>query len=137
MKLVIQNALPSLFETPDAGFKVGRDAPDVTSDIDATDLFKLSEYMKQGKTHTVALQKTKRNNFVGVTVGRGVDNDVCLNDPKLSKFHGWFYAGHYVDAGSKNGSYINGVKCEPKREYRVQPGDELTLGALVVVVESL
>lgn len=34
------------------------------------------------------------------------------------------------DLGSTNGTQLNGVPCEPLREYRLRHGDELTLGNL-------
>lgn len=34
------------------------------------------------------------------------------------------------DLGSTNGTYLNGVPCEPLREYRLRHGDELALGKL-------
>lgn len=51
-----------------------------------------------------------------ITIGRSTTNDIQLQDPKVSRFHcrveqtdqGFML----VDLRSKNGSYVNGVRCE-------------------------
>lgn len=143
MFLLIQNPPASLLETSESGYKT-----EETSDTSGFQVetirtprpFVGASAATMPKTLAVELKKTKRNNFIGITVGRGLDNDVCLNDAKLSKFHGWFFRcsnqWFYTDVGSKNGSAINGITCEARKEYRVQTGDELVLGVLKTVFVS-
>ncbi|RMH38915.1 MAG: FHA domain-containing protein [Deltaproteobacteria bacterium] len=67
-----------------------------------------------------------------ITVGRTGNNDVVLNDVTVSRFHAYFKrrdAGWVVcDAGSKNGTRIDGVRLEPRREAPIAPGAEVVFG---------
>ena len=55
-----------------------------------------------------------------ITIGRTPNNDIAVIDPSVSRFHayvrqasdGWVVA----DAGSRNGSWLRGVRLEPRRE---------------------
>jgi hypothetical protein len=75
-----------------------------------------------------------------VTVGRTANNDVVLPDISISKFHAFFRLSgreraHLVDAGSKNGTWLNGVRLPPRGEPAlIQVGDALRFGTLEVVL---
>ena len=64
--------------------------------------------------------KNQENAFGrGITVGRTGNNDVVLDDGTVSRFHAWFQRepdGSYTvtDAGSKNGSFVTGVRLQPR-----------------------
>ena len=70
----------------------------------------------------------------GVTIGRATSSDVVLDDTSVSRLHAllqyeprgaqWFLS----DAGSRNGTRLNGLKLEPRTRGQVQDGAELTLG---------
>lgn len=65
-----------------------------------------------------------------VTIGRSAGNDIQLLDPKVSRFHcrveqtdqGFML----VDLGSKNGSYVNGVRC---KAVQITRRDVLKIGS--------
>jgi hypothetical protein len=82
--------------------------------------------------------KNQENAFGrGITVGRTGNNDVVLDDGTVSRFHAWFQRetdGRYVltDAGSKNGSYVAGVRLAPRRPSPVADGTRLRFGQVEV-----
>ncbi len=82
--------------------------------------------------------KNQENAFGrGITVGRTGNNDVVLDDGTVSRFHAWFQretGGRYVltDAGSKNGSYVAGVRLAPRRPSPVVDGTRLRFGQVEV-----
>jgi hypothetical protein len=67
-----------------------------------------------------------------ITIGRTSNNDVVIADTSVSRLHayikrsgtGWLVA----DAGSKNGSYLNGVRMEPRKEQPLPSRIELRIG---------
>ena len=66
-----------------------------------------------------------------ITIGRTSNNDVVIVDPSVSRLHayvrqagGWMVA----DAGSKNGSWLDGVVLEPRREAALPPGAMVRFG---------
>jgi hypothetical protein len=64
-----------------------------------------------------------------VTIGRSPDNDVVLNDPQVSRLHARIIldegAVAIEDAGSLNGTYVNG---ERTGRARLVPSDAVTIG---------
>ncbi len=74
-----------------------------------------------------------------VTIGRGLDNDVVLNDEqRLSRHHARieFKYGQFLlfDLGSTNGTLVNG---RPITQIVLTPGDLISLGGLEVVFQTL
>jgi len=68
------------------------------------------------------------------TIGRGVNNDLQFKNPWLSRLHaritprdGLFYL---ADAGSRNGTYLNGQTLEGER--RLAHGDVIALGEVLL-----
>jgi pSer/pThr/pTyr-binding forkhead associated (FHA) protein len=61
-----------------------------------------------------------------ITLGRTANNDLVVSDVQVSKFHAWFrIKGNVVevcDAGSRNGTYLNDVRIEPKVVHQVSWG---------------
>jgi hypothetical protein len=74
-----------------------------------------------GETIVFEVRKLKDNAFQrGVTVGRTSNNDLVIDDHSVSRFHAWFQRGddgawQLADAGSKNGTYLDGHRLAPKR----------------------
>lgn len=72
------------------------------------------------------------------TLGRGKDNDIVIDDGRVSRQHGRFQARRgalvYTDLGSTNGSRVNGVRVD---EIALGYGDRLEIGDTVLVVETL
>lgn len=74
-----------------------------------------------------------------LTVGRGKDNDIVLDDPTVSRFHASLTLNHrgevlVADLGSANGTFINGRRITSAQILRQH--DELTLGGLLFKLED-
>jgi pSer/pThr/pTyr-binding forkhead associated (FHA) protein len=71
-----------------------------------------------------------------VTVGRGVDAEVALDDHSVSRRHCVIYemAGmlEVRDLGSRNGTFVNGLGIA---KARMMPRDKLTIGTRTFVVD--
>ncbi|HEX2676579.1 MAG TPA: FHA domain-containing protein [Polyangiales bacterium] len=69
-----------------------------------------------------------------VSVGRALNKDVVLRDHSVSKFHAWFEVerGQWTvsDAGSTNGTLLNGSKLTAKESFPVSSGDLLRFGSI-------
>lgn len=76
-------------------------------------------------THVIPLESTQ------ITIGRGLNNDVILEDTRVSRHHAQlrYRARRFwvTDLGSTNGTYVNG---EPVQEQALRDGDTLSLGGL-------
>jgi hypothetical protein len=87
-----------------------------------------------GEPIVFPIVKNQENAFGrGITVGRTGNNDVVLDDGTVSRFHAWFQRetdGRYIvtDAGSKNGSFVAGVRLTPRRPAPVSDGMRLRFG---------
>lgn len=70
-------------------------------------------------------------------VGRALDNDLVLSDDRVSRHHGQlsvrFGTLVYVDLGSTNGSFVNGVRVT---EIALGPGDVVQLGGSALTIEA-
>ena len=73
-----------------------------------------------------------------VRIGRAVDNDVVLLDPKVSRHHGELRVQRgtlvYRDLASTNGSLVNGTRVG---ELAVGLGDRIEVGDTTVIVEPV
>jgi FHA domain len=71
-----------------------------------------------------------------ITIGRTVHNDVVLANPSISRLHlyvtckggQWWIA----DAGSKNGSWLDGQKLHPRREVLLTSAKPVRVGEMVL-----
>lgn len=68
-----------------------------------------------------------------ISVGRARNNDIVLQDNSVSKLHGHFVhsptgATMLVDAGSRNGIWINSRQLAAGQSIPVAPGDTITFG---------
>jgi hypothetical protein len=86
----------------------------------------------------VVMTPTSRNLHEDqILVGRALTNDIRVISPQVSKVHARFLyeEGEWklMDAGSSNGTLINGIKLEPDRSYGLRPGDEILIGDLQVL----
>ncbi len=71
-----------------------------------------------------------------ITVGRTANNDVVLNHITVSRFHAYFrHKGDgwtLSDAGSKNGSFLEAARLEPRKERGIESGDRIRVGDVEV-----
>lgn len=91
----------------------------------------------EGDPVAFAVKKGKAAHFaMGVTFGRTENNDVVLRHDQVSRFHAYLTrvgAGHaLVDAESKNGTYVEGVRLPPKRPTPLPEECLLNFGQLGV-----
>ncbi|MEM6788161.1 MAG: adenylate/guanylate cyclase domain-containing protein [Myxococcota bacterium] len=68
-----------------------------------------------------------------LTIGRSEENDVCIDDPSLSRRHARITRGAdgtvtFSDLGSKNGSFVDGIRID---RVRLGPRHYLTCGDVV------
>lgn len=73
-----------------------------------------------------------------VRLGRDRDNEIVIDDPRVSRHHGRLQVRRgalvYTDLGSTNGSRVNAVRVD---EIALGHGDRLEVGDTVLVVEAL
>lgn len=70
-----------------------------------------------------------------ITVGRAQNSDVVLMEPSVSNHHAWFGSDPQgsltiQDAGSKNGTWVDGRRIPPGEVVWVQPMDQIKFGSL-------
>ena len=65
-----------------------------------------------------------------IYIGRDINNDIVINDPKVSGFHARIdrvpEGFVLVDLNSRNGSFVNGSRI---KQRTLETGDKLRLGA--------
>lgn len=88
-----------------------------------------------GEPMVFLLAKTRDNAFVRrITVGRTSNNDLPVEDASVSRFHAWFQRDEesgpwsVVDAGSKNGTRVNGRSLEKKKPCALSSGAKIRIG---------
>jgi hypothetical protein len=71
---------------------------------------------------------------MGVTLGRVDSNDLVLDDASVSRFHAWLQLDErtqqwsLTDAESRNGTWVNAQKCEPRKRTPLNDGADIRLG---------
>jgi len=67
-----------------------------------------------------------------VLIGRSSGNDITINIAQVSRYHAVArLVGEQavvMDRDSTNGTYLNGERLEPGREYLIQDNDTIRLG---------
>jgi hypothetical protein len=83
---------------------------------------------------------SRRRGDARVIIGRE-DADISLPHKKVSKVHAYFTVDGGLpsveDAGSKNGTWINGRMLSPNRPVPVDVGDEMAFGSVAATLWSL
>jgi hypothetical protein len=75
-----------------------------------------------------------------VHVGRASDSDVVLLDDAVSARHAWFDLDtdsgwlSIADAGSRNGTRVNGTPLAPQAKTWLQPMDQVSFGSVCTFV---
>jgi hypothetical protein len=72
-----------------------------------------------------------------LSVGRGTDNDLCLNDTSVSKIHAALLMNRegtlmVSDTGSTNGTFINGRRIAYGEARQIEEGDVVSFGDIEV-----
>lgn len=84
-----------------------------------------------GGTHVIPLEST------ALTIGRGLNNDIIMEDTRVSRHHAELrYQGRRFwvrDLGSTNGTYVNGEAVE---ERGLNDNDVISLGGLEVTYKE-
>jgi hypothetical protein len=69
-----------------------------------------------------------------VNLGRRLDSDIILDDPRVSRSHAQLRLrfGHYMiyDLGSSGGTFVNGQRVV---EFVLRPGDVISLGGALII----
>lgn len=100
----------------------------------------LAEGLARGTADLLAVAVRKRqagNAFASmITLGRAANNDLVLPHPGVSKFHAYFRQGPggewtIRDAGSLNGTRVDGVRLQPDRDHPLRAGAVIRLADAV------
>lgn len=71
----------------------------------------------------------------GLTLGRGDENDIVLDESHVSGAHARIVPpATLVDLGSTNGTFVNGQRISGRRPLR--PGDQVQVGSTVLRMEA-
>lgn len=79
-----------------------------------------------------------------ISIGRNAENDVILNDPRISGIHSRLIVRpndknenvlHVLDCGSSNGTFVEDVRVPSGLEVPVQPGNRIVIGSFVIVAQ--
>ena len=72
------------------------------------------------------------------TIGRRDSNGLRLDAGSVSRIHGAFLFGRgllqYVDTGSRNGTFVDGVLIEPNRPVDIRDSSVITVGPFQIIV---
>ena len=90
------------------------------------------------KTEGAGRVHTKIKERAVINIGRSSDNDLVINNIKVSRKHAKLekYLGEWYveDLGSSNGTFLNGEKIS---RARITPKDVLTIGGIPLNIEKL
>lgn len=106
--------------------------PDFKADTAEMHVGASSGRQDRGRVHRMA--KRSKTPFVGmITLGRARNNDICLPSAQVSKFHAHFHpqnqdACWFSDAGSTNGTKVNGKAIPEGQKVELNDGDWLSFG---------
>lgn len=101
------------------------------------DLPALTQRLASGHNHVVWMAKrptstASRGNRI--SLGRALSADIILRHSSISKVHAYVGAEdgvwHVVDAESKNGTSLNGIRLAPRRREALAIGDQLSFGSI-------
>ncbi len=74
------------------------------------------------------------------TIGRAPDNQLLVNDPKVSSHHAQIRPEgegyEIVDLGSSNGTFVNEQRLVPNMPRLLQTGDQVRIGDTKCVYEA-
>jgi pSer/pThr/pTyr-binding forkhead associated (FHA) protein len=98
-------------------------------------VLQLSAVVRDLRTTTMTVQPFLRS---PVTIGRRESNTLRLDAGSISRIHGAFLFGkgqlQYVDTGSRNGSFVDGVLIEPNEPVDIRDSSVITVGPFQIIV---
>jgi len=114
------------------------------SERERDDATKLESWLKPGGHFAIPLRKRTGVDAAfreRVSVGRARNKDVVLRHPSVSKFHGWFEVDEFgafqlFDAGSTNGTQINGKPVNARVRSPLESGDVIRFGSVETMIVS-
>ncbi|MBD3226313.1 MAG: FHA domain-containing protein [Caldithrix sp.] len=72
------------------------------------------------------------------TIGRGIENDIVVDDKQVSKIHAAIYLDNnsiqLEDLNSSNGVYVNGKKISSR--FKIFDGNLIRLGTTILKLET-
>ena len=73
-----------------------------------------------------------------ITIGRGSDNDVVVDNKLASRHHALIQkikdTYFLKDEGSTNGTLLNGTSIPKDKYVKLSPGDRITIGNMTLVI---
>lgn len=126
-------------EAADATFTSVLARPDDDTPPSSTRVLRTRAVAGRGTTPSGVVRVEKRpgaNPFaLMITLGRAPNNDIVVNHPALSKFHAYLRRSgegwSIDDAGSTNGTRLDGAPVTKPRGLAVRSGARITLGGEV------
>lgn len=129
----VMGSQPSMFETADDGPRL---TPDTLQPPTLAKIPALDELPEQSGELVYFVRKRAGGAFrERIGVGRAPNADVSIPLPRLSKYHAYFVLPEepgeeamIADAGSKNGTWVDGRRVDPKESVPVTNGCTIRLG---------
>lgn len=98
----------------------------------------LIQRLASAARHLIRLEKRANANSAyadRISVGRALSGDIILRHRSISKFHAYFQRREsgiwsIVDAGSTNGTTVNGDVVIPRQQHPLAIGDQIAFGSL-------
>ncbi len=99
----------------------------------------LRRKVEQARHFVIALGKRGDSTYADrISVGRALNKDIVLRDASISKFHAWFETANgewtLTDAGSTNGTRVNGVALSARQTVALTTGDTIRFGSIECVL---
>jgi pSer/pThr/pTyr-binding forkhead associated (FHA) protein len=98
-------------------------------------VLQLSAVVRDVRTTTMTVQPFLRS---PVTIGRRESNALRLDAGSVSRIHGAFLFGRgllqYIDTGSRNGTFVDGVMIEPNCPVDIRDSSVITVGPFQIIV---
>ena len=96
-------------------------------DLDSANPF---QTLLDSVVHAVIKKETGAAFGDTVLIGRAVSNDICIEDPSISKLHARVSLDGYVlrDAGSTNGTFVSEKRLEEGETHPLRGNLSITLG---------
>jgi hypothetical protein len=100
------------------------------------------EQLRQGTVRSAVLEArvieiAKRKDVTEpdkITIGRSPNNDIVVYNKLVSRKHAYLQVSSedqscfVVDAGSSNGTFLNGTQITPHKKYKLTDADEISIG---------